>query len=42
MRAGRVEKEKHFLFPMQEMGAKNPNGGSVSVVLLSPRIGRIH
>jgi hypothetical protein len=29
-------REKHFLFPTQEMGAKTQNGGLVSVVLYSP------
>jgi hypothetical protein len=28
-----MQKEKHFLFPMQEMGAKTQNGGLVSMVL---------
>jgi hypothetical protein len=27
------EKEEHFLFPMQEMGAKTQNSGSNSLVL---------
>jgi hypothetical protein len=30
---GMKKREKHFLFPTQDMGAKNQNGGSVSVVL---------
>jgi hypothetical protein len=30
---GGKEREKHFLFPMQEMGAKTQNGGPQFLVL---------